>query len=241
MLTGLFVAAIASASAAVAPPADDYGYVAWCRGMLGQYIDLHSAVLPEVTRIETAYRAPGSSLAADLKVYADLQTAARRHRLKLDLALGAAEATGQADASARAAAIARGRAAWPTLEAVGARTLAQAWMSWTLPAKCDKIADRLQARAATFARSAPPPRVQVAAAEQPPPARVAFDPISTSRERNPVLDPSLEMGAGPPGSAPVAQLANVVASNSGALDARCRAGNQSSCRVLARERRKSGG
>ena len=47
----------------IGAPTDDFGLVAWCYGALGGYLDLHDRVLPEVSRIEGAYRRPGTTLA----------------------------------------------------------------------------------------------------------------------------------------------------------------------------------
>ena len=41
-------------------PKDDYQFVAWCYGALRGYLDLHDEVMPEVKRIETTFRRPGS-------------------------------------------------------------------------------------------------------------------------------------------------------------------------------------
>ena len=56
-------------------PRDDYQFVAWCYGALRGYLDMHDEVMPEVTRIESQFRKPGTSLKDDLKVYADMQAA----------------------------------------------------------------------------------------------------------------------------------------------------------------------
>lgn len=239
------LAATATATApfkAPSPPTGNYEYVAWCYGMLSQYMALHPVVMPEVTRIETTFRAPGSNLAADLKVYQDLQLAARRNRLKLELALSAAEGSGQADASRRGLAVARGRNAWPNLTTVGRRTMAQAWMSWTLPARCDKVADQLLDRTADLRRSAARPEgaVSVASAHPatyaPPTMPAAAPPPTTSAVKTQTSSTAAQSAANRSSAAVSSTTAPL-----SPLEMRCRAGNQSSCRVLARQRLRSGG
>src|SRR5678815_858341 len=88
-------AAIAEAPAKPAMPAgaphDDYGLVSWCYGALRGYLDLHDSVMPEVTRIETTFRRPGSNLSEDLKVYADMQRDGRKNLKLFERAIETAE------------------------------------------------------------------------------------------------------------------------------------------------------
>src|SRR4051794_15968083 len=72
-------------------PKEDYPFVAWCYGALRGWLDLHDEVMPEVTRTESQFRKPGTSLAADLKVYADMQKAGTAQLKSFQAALTAAE------------------------------------------------------------------------------------------------------------------------------------------------------
>lgn len=129
-------------------PHDDYQLVAWCYGALRGYLDLHDQVMPEVTRIETTFRPPGRKLADDLKVYAELQKQGQVDLKRFQTAMTAAE-----KASLRplnqvgAAAVAQGHAVWNAGPDVTKARMAQEWMSWTLPARCQTTADNLTARA----------------------------------------------------------------------------------------------
>jgi hypothetical protein len=154
----------AAAPAADAPPAeerwpagaphDDYQFVGWCYGSLRGYLDLHDQVMPEVTRIETTYRPPGRKLSDDLKVYADMQKDGRRQLKEFQAAMTAAE-----KASLRpinvvgAAAVQKGRSMWNAGPEVTKARLAQEWMSWALPAKCEATAKSLEARATLMGAS----------------------------------------------------------------------------------------
>ncbi|HVK41044.1 MAG TPA: hypothetical protein VM471_01080 [Phenylobacterium sp.] len=129
-------------------PRDDYGLVSWCHGALTGYVELHDKVMPEVTRIETTYRAPGSSLSADLKVYADLDKQAQKDLKLFASAMEAAErASIRPINTAGAAAVQRGRATWAAAANLPPARVAQEWMSWTPPARCAPTAQRLQKNA----------------------------------------------------------------------------------------------
>ena len=135
-------------------PSEDYPFVAWCYGSLRGYLDLHDQVMPEVTRIEGAYRKPGTKLADDLKVYADMQ---REGVVQLRLFRNAMTAAEKASLrpinTVGAAAVAKGRAVWNAPPDTPKARLAQEWMSWTLPDRCEKTARALQQRATLLGAS----------------------------------------------------------------------------------------
>lgn len=132
----------------VGAPRDDYQFVAWCYGSLRAYLDLHDAVMPEVTRIESTYRPPNRKLADDLKVYADMQKDGGRQLKAFRDAMTAAEkASLKPINSVGAQAVGHGRAMWNAGPSVTKARLAQEWMSWTLPARCETTAKTLEARA----------------------------------------------------------------------------------------------
>ena len=126
-------------------PRDDYPFVAWCYGNLRGYLDMHDEVMPEVTRIEREFRRPGSNLADDLKVYADMQ-ADGQAKLKLfqDSMTAAEKASLRPINAVGAAAIRQGASAWLSAPGATAASKAQAWMGWTLPARCEATARSLQ-------------------------------------------------------------------------------------------------
>ena len=129
-------------------PHDDYQFVAWCYGALRGYLDLHDQVMPEVTRIEGEFRRPGSRLEDDLKVYADQQVQARADLKRFQAALTAAEkASLRPINTAGAAAVVKGRNMWNGGADVTKARLAQEWMSWTLPVRCQTTARELEKRA----------------------------------------------------------------------------------------------
>ncbi len=152
-------------------PHDDYQFVAWCYGNLRAYLDLHDQVMPEVTRIESTFRPPNRKLSDDLKVYDDMQKEGRAQLKQFQAALTAAErASLKPINTVGAAAVSKGADVWRVTPDVTPARLAQAWMSWDLPARCEVTSKNLQAKATLMGGAfkvneepAPP-----AAAEAPP-------------------------------------------------------------------------
>jgi hypothetical protein len=146
--------AAAAAPAQAAParptgaPADDYGLVAWCYGALRGYLELHDQVMPEVTRIESTYRRPGSKLADDLAVYDQMQRQGKKSLASFAKAMEAAERASLRPLNAQGAAyVQKGRSVWAAAGNVSKARLAQEWMSWALPAACETTAVALEQRA----------------------------------------------------------------------------------------------
>jgi len=132
----------------VGAPKDDYGLVGWCAGALGGYLELHDKVLPEVSRIEAAFQKPGTTHAEDMKVYADQQKAARADLKAFARAMQAAEKASLRPIREQGAdAIQKGHATWAAAANMPMRDVAQQWMGWALPARCEPTAAALEARA----------------------------------------------------------------------------------------------
>lgn len=130
-------------------PRDDYGLVSWCYGALDGYLALHDKVMPEVKRIETTYRRPGSKLEDDLRVYDDQMAQGRQDLAAFTRAIDAAEkASPRPIAEIGARAKAKGRNTWAGADQLPPARVAQEWMSWTLPAACQTAAAGLEKRAA---------------------------------------------------------------------------------------------
>lgn len=158
-------------------PKEDYPFVAWCYGALRGYLDLHDEVMPEVTRIESQFRKPGTRLEDDLKVYADMQRDGRDKLKQFQAALTAAEKASVRPINAvGGAAVRQGRLTWNISPDVTKARRAQEWMSWALPARCDTVAASLEARSkllgatlrANAPKDPPPSATDEKAAEAPP-------------------------------------------------------------------------
>ncbi|HLZ75722.1 hypothetical protein [Phenylobacterium sp.] len=160
-------------------PHDDYQFVAWCYGNLRAYLDLHDQVMPEVTRIESTFRPPNRKLSDDLKVYADMQKEGRAQLKQFQAALTAAEkASLKPINTVGAAAVSKGADVWRVTPDITPARLAQAWMSWDLPARCEVTAKTLQTKATLMGGAfkvneepdPPPAEAAAPAADAPPPA-----------------------------------------------------------------------
>jgi len=138
---------------AATPPSDEYGYIAWCYGALGGYVELYDKVMPEVTRIEKAFPGPDGAAAA-LKEYPAMRVQARS-----DLKVYASAITAAEKASPRpiseygAAAMKKGRSIWGGSEAVDKARLAQVWMSWSPPGDCETRAKALETKSNLFGQA----------------------------------------------------------------------------------------
>jgi len=161
-------------------PRDDYPFVAWCYGALRGYLDMKAEVMPEVIRIENQFRKPGTRLADDLQVYEDMETAGRAQLKSFQNALTAAEkASIRPINAAGAQAVRQGRQTWSAGPQVTQARKAQEWMSWALPARCDTVAETLEARArlmgATLRMNSESAAPAVEAVSAAPPAETPHD------------------------------------------------------------------
>jgi hypothetical protein len=179
-------------------PHDDYPFVAWCYGNLRGYLDMHDEVLPEVTRIESTYRAPGRKLSDDMKIYSDMQKTGRTQLKTLQAALTAAEKASMRPINKVGAdAVNRGHSIWVAGPEVTKARKAQEWMSWTLPARCETTAASLEQRSKLMGASlranaepepAPAP-AEAQAAEAPAPA-AETPPAETPAAETPAPTPN---------------------------------------------------
>jgi hypothetical protein len=137
----------------VSPPGDDYGYVSWCYGALSGYLGLYDRALPEVTRIENEFPSP-EGVENDMKVYPALRAQARS-----DVKLYAAAMSAAQKASLKrigpygAAQAERGRSIWDAPMSSDKARLAQLWMSWSPPEKCEITARKLKTRASVLGKA----------------------------------------------------------------------------------------
>lgn len=125
-------------------PTDDYGLVAWCSGALEGHMALYKRAMPEVERIERAFPDPAVPVEDALKVYAQQHDEGKAELKRFSDALDLADkAQPGVHKAAREAAIGFGHDAWKGAETANNRTLAQLWMSWELPARCEPTAKKL--------------------------------------------------------------------------------------------------
>lgn len=161
----------------MSPPSDDYGYVGWCYGAVSGYVELYDKAMPEVIRIERAWPTPGTEENIAV-VYPQQKKDAMR---SLELYRRAIEAAEKASptpiAPQGAAAIKKGRGVWSGATSVPKAQLAQFWMSWAPPAKCDETAAALEKKATLFGQALTY-NADVGAAAAPAPAAAAPAPVA---------------------------------------------------------------
>jgi hypothetical protein len=192
----------------VSAPSDDYGYVGWCFGAVSGYVDLYDRAMPEVIRIERAWPTPGTE-----ENIREVYPAQKRDAVaSLALFRRAIEAAEKASptpiAPQGAAAIKRGRGVWTGATTVPKAQLAQFWMSWSPPAKCEETAKALEARANLFgqaltANAAAPPAQAVAAPPPPEPANVPLAEATPAEAPAPDAAPEAPAEPSPPVETPV--------------------------------------
>jgi hypothetical protein len=171
----------ATAQGPNAPPADEYGYVAWCYGALGGYAALYDRVMPEVTRIEKAFPGP-DGVAASLKTYPELKAQAQKDLKTFASAITAAEKASPRPISEYGGAqVKRGSAIWQGADSVDKARLAQMWMSWSPPGDCERRAKTLETKSTILGKALNYNSVSATtAAPAPQPTPPAPQPVETA-------------------------------------------------------------
>lgn len=122
-------------------PKQPYELAAWCYGAMDQYLFIYSEIIPELRDIDRRF---GSSVKNEAQPYAQDMAAAREELKVLSGAVQAAEkASAQVIAPQGVLSVTHGRAIWGPAETHSRRELAQAWLSWALPDRCDSNAREL--------------------------------------------------------------------------------------------------
>lgn len=192
---------------AATAPTDDYGYVGWCYGALGGYVELYDKVMPEVTRIEKTFPGPDGFNAA-MKEYPAMRAQARKDLAVYRSAIVAAEkASPRPISEYGAAAIKKGHSVWTGADQIDKARLAQVWMSWSPPGDCDTRAKALETKSNLFGQAlnynvkkTAAPAADTTAPETPPSAVEAPAPAA-----EPEAPPTAPAAEPPPAEAPAAQ------------------------------------
>ncbi len=212
----------------VSPPTDDYGYVGWCFGAVSGYVDLYDRAMPEVIRIERAWPTPGTE--ENIKeVYPAQKRDAIASLALFGRAIEAAEkASPTPIAQQGAAAIKKGRGVWTGATSVPKAQLAQFWMSWSPPARCEETAKALEARSNLFgqaltANAAAAPVAAPPTPEPEPDAQAEAAPAEGPAADAPPADPAPAVetalpaeDAAPPAEAPAMDMTEAPAPGEGA-------------------------
>ncbi len=128
-------------------PTDDYGFMGWCYGALSGHLALYDKVLPQVRRIEGEFPDSGTPLDKVMDGYKAQHERGEAILTSYGRALDIQEATGKTGGVERSVAVNRGREAWQGSATADPRQLAQLWMSWALPDRCQTVAARIAPKA----------------------------------------------------------------------------------------------
>jgi hypothetical protein len=189
---------------AATAPTDDYGYVGWCYGALGGYVDLYDKVMPEVTRIEKTFPGP-DGFAASMKEYPAMRDQAKKDLLVYRSAIVAAEkASPRPISEYGAAAIKKGRSVWSGSDQVEKARLAQVWMSWSPPGDCETRAKTLETKSNLFGQAL---NFNVKKGEAPAaaPAAAPSEPTPAPEAAPTAAEPEAPAPAAPVAETPVAE------------------------------------
>jgi hypothetical protein len=187
---------------AATAPTDDYGYVGWCYGALGGYVDLYDKVMPEVTRIEKTFPGP-DGFAASMKEYPAMRDQAKKDLLVYRSAIVAAEkASPRPISEYGAAAIKKGRSVWSGADQVEKARLAQVWMSWSPPGDCETRAKTLETKSNLFGQAL---NYNVKKSEAPASAEPTPAPEAAPEAVAPAAEPEAPAPIAPVAEAPAAK------------------------------------
>lgn len=120
-------------------PTDDYGFVSWCYGATDEYLAIYTKVLPDLKDIDQLV---GSPVKEDVPYAQDV---ALEHKAldRFGHAMQAAEKADPSIADQGKTDVAQGRSFWANVEAGPSRQLADAWLFWGIPVRCETTAKTL--------------------------------------------------------------------------------------------------
>ncbi|KRA71713.1 hypothetical protein ASD89_12195 [Caulobacter sp. Root656] len=192
---------------AATAPTDDYGYVGWCYGALGGYVELYDKVMPEVTRIEKTFPGPDGFNAA-MKEYPAMRAQAKKDLATYRSAIVAAEkASPRPISEYGAAAIKKGHSVWTGADQIDKARLAQVWMSWSPPSDCDTRAKTLETKSNLFGQALNynVKKDAVPAVETPTPEPTSSPADTTAPAAEPEAPPPAPVAEAPVAGTPMAE------------------------------------
>jgi hypothetical protein len=186
-------------------PTDDYGFVSWCYGATDEYLTIYTKVLPDLKDIDKTVGSP----VKEAEPYATDVAAQHKALKRFGDAIAAAEkaTSDPINSTEGQAAIAKGRSIWSVAETLPNRKLADAWLFWGIPVRCERTAKSLHAHSLAALGGKKPAGVdQAASADLRPevgsaadaPAADAPAPVDTPA----VADAPAPADAPPPAQAP---------------------------------------
>jgi hypothetical protein len=175
-------------------PTDDYGFVNWCYGATDEYLTIYTKVLPDLKDIDKTF---GSPVKEEVPYATDV--AAEHLALKrFAVAIAAAEkaTSDPINTTEGQSAIAKGRSIWSVAETLPNRKLADAWLFWGIPVRCERTAKSLHAHSLQ-AMGKKPAGLAAAAALRPEVGPAAGDAPAAADAPAPVDTPAVAEAPAP--------------------------------------------
>lgn len=122
-------------------PTDDYGFVSWCYGATDEYLSIYPKIVPDLKEIDKLFGSP----VREAEPYAADVAAEHKAAKRFADAMAAAEKADPSLHDKGQSEIANGRAIWSQAETLPVRKLADAWLFWGIPVRCETTAKRLHA------------------------------------------------------------------------------------------------
>ena len=124
-------------------PTDDYGFVSWCYGATDEYLTIYTKVLPDLKDIDKTFGSPVKEAVPYAADVASEHLALKRFAV----AIAAAEKATHDPINTTEGqdALAKGRSIWSVAETLPNRKLADAWLFWGIPVRCERTAKSLHA------------------------------------------------------------------------------------------------
>ncbi len=164
-------------------PTDDYLFVAWCYGATDEYLDIYERVKPDLKAIDKQWGSPVKEAEPYQSDVADEHKALKRFAAAIT---AAEKASYHPIGEQGAAAMAQGRMIWAAAELQPHRKLADAWLFWGIPNRCEKTAAALHSRSIlmgqALAKDAPTP--------DGPPVSALTAPVKPQPKAEPAPPPS---------------------------------------------------
>jgi hypothetical protein len=122
-------------------PTDDYGFVNWCYGATDEYLTIYTKVLPDLVEIDKTFGSPVKEKVPYANDVAAQHLALKRFAAAIDAAEKATP--DPINSTEGQAAVAKGRSIWSVAETLPSRKLADAWLFWGIPVRCERTARTL--------------------------------------------------------------------------------------------------
>jgi len=154
-------------------PSDDYGFVGWCYGALGEYLTIYDDIKPDLKAIDKMFGTP----VVEAQPYSEDMAEARKAEKRFAAAMEAAEkASPQPIAQHGAESVEKGRSIWSVARMKSRRNLVDAWLFWGVPNRCETTSKTLKVRATLLGQAMAVSAPTVDAPLRPAPDTVADKP-----------------------------------------------------------------